>query len=221
MASEKGTGVLMVFTEVPADKEEEYNRWYSEEHLGDVLAIHGVLSGAQYSAVKGGPNYLACYELESPRVVESQAFQKLRDNPSEWTKRMSGRVIGSEYILNVYEQIFPTEVSQTVAQSDMAPVLQIGRMECPPQYEDPFNEQYNTRNVPGFLTVPGVINVRRYRVVQGEPKYMIMFDFAHEEVSQSPEWSAAGKAAGPPFAQSFPGFKHPPGSPGVYKKISR
>ncbi len=30
-ASKKGAGLLMVWADVPADKEDEFNRWYNEE----------------------------------------------------------------------------------------------------------------------------------------------------------------------------------------------
>ena len=33
MADKKGTGLMMVWMDVPADKEEEFNHWYNEEHL--------------------------------------------------------------------------------------------------------------------------------------------------------------------------------------------
>ena len=35
MAKKKGTGLLMVWADVPADKEDEFNRWYNEEHLAE------------------------------------------------------------------------------------------------------------------------------------------------------------------------------------------
>ena len=52
----------------PAQHEEEFNRWYNEEHIPEQLAIPGVLNAAQYQAVEGGPKYLACYELASPEA---------------------------------------------------------------------------------------------------------------------------------------------------------
>ena len=51
----KGTGLLMVWADVPAEKEDEFNRWYDEEHLPERMAIPGFLGGARYRAVKGGP----------------------------------------------------------------------------------------------------------------------------------------------------------------------
>src|SRR5258705_8981521 len=61
MAAKKGTGLLMVWADVPADKEAEFNRWYNEEHLAERLAIPGFLNGARYEAGKGGPKHLAVY----------------------------------------------------------------------------------------------------------------------------------------------------------------
>ncbi len=33
MADKEGTGLRMVWMDVPADKVEEFNDWYNEEHL--------------------------------------------------------------------------------------------------------------------------------------------------------------------------------------------
>src|SRR5262249_53210158 len=98
MANKKGTGLLMVWADVPAEKEKEFNRWYNEEHLAERLAIPGFLSGARYEAVKGSPKHLAYYELESPEVLESAAYKKVSANPTEWTKRLGPQAIGTTYI---------------------------------------------------------------------------------------------------------------------------
>ena len=184
MADKKGTGLMMVWADVPAEKEEELNRWYNEEHIADVLSIPGVLNAARYEAVQSGPKHLACYELESPEVVERDAYKELRDNPSEWSMQCSPRVIGTNFISNVYEMIHPTEVTPEIAQSDMAPALQIGRMDIPPEKEDEFNEWYNTIYVPNYEKVPGCIRGRRWRVVHGEPKYLTVYEFEHDKVSE-------------------------------------
>ena len=91
MANKKGSGLLMVMADVPADKEEEFNRWYNEEHLADVTSVPGVLNGARYQAVKGGPKYLAIYELETYEVTHTPEFGKIREQRAEWSKRMPQR----------------------------------------------------------------------------------------------------------------------------------
>ena len=86
MAIRKGTGLLMVWTDVPADKEPDFNRWYNEEHLAERLALPGFLNGARYEAVKGGPKHLAVYELDSVKALETDAYQRVRSNPTpSWT----------------------------------------------------------------------------------------------------------------------------------------
>ena len=87
MAAKKGTGLRMVWVDVPAEAEEGFNRWYNEEHIADLLAIPGVLDAARCVAVSGGPKHLACYDLESPDVTSSPGYLKLGENRSERTAR--------------------------------------------------------------------------------------------------------------------------------------
>ena len=107
MAAKKGDGLLMVYCDVAAEHEEEFNRWYNEEHIPERLAIPGVLNAARYKAVDGGPNYLACYELASPDAWYAEAWQQWLKHPTAWSKRMSPSVIGTTYIRNLYRRIYP------------------------------------------------------------------------------------------------------------------
>ena len=75
MADKKGTGLLMVWADIPADKEEDFNNWYNTEHLAELLSLPGVLNAARYEAVSSGPKHLACYELENAAVVDQTSRQ--------------------------------------------------------------------------------------------------------------------------------------------------
>src|SRR5260370_15639860 len=74
MAKTRGTGLLMVWADIDPEFEAEYHRWYDEEHIAHLLAVPGFLSAGRYVALKGGPKYLALYELEAPDVLRSPAF---------------------------------------------------------------------------------------------------------------------------------------------------
>jgi hypothetical protein len=217
MTTKKGTGLLMVWADVPADKEKDFNRWYNDEHLAERLAIPGFLSGARYEAVKGGPKHLAVYELESPAVLESEAYKRVQANPTELTKRFGPQTIATTYIRNVYTMIHPRSLSATVAQSGMAPSLQIGRMDVPREVDEEFNTWYNTIYVPNYEKVPGVIRGRRYRAVTGAPTYMTFYEFEHPKVSESAAWNAQ-RDASPANARMRTHMRHAQGSPGVYVK---
>ena len=215
--SKKGTGLLMVWCDVPADKEPEFNRWYNEEHIAERLSVPGFLSAARYEAVKGGPKHLAVYELESPAVLQSAAYKKVSDNPTEWTRRSGPSAIATAFVRNVYTQIHPASVTPTVANSGMAPALQLGRMDVPPEVDAEFNSGYNTIYVPNYEKVPGVIRGRRYRAVEGTPTYLTYYEFEHPKVSETPAWMAQ-RDASPITAKIRPHMRHAPGSPGVYVK---
>jgi len=217
MANRKGSGLLMVWADVPADKEPDFNRWYNEEHLAERLAIPGFLSGARYEAVKGGPKHLAVYELENAAVMESPAYKKVQANPTPWTQRSGPQAIATTFIRNIYEMIHPRSLPAAVAAAGMAPALQIGRMDVPAAVDAEWNEWYSTIYVPNYETVPGVIRGRRYRAVVGAPQYLTFYEFEHPKVSETDAWKAQQDAV-PTNKQMRAHMRHAPGSPGVYVK---
>jgi len=217
MADKKGTGLLMVWADVPADREEEFNRWYNEEHLPERMAIPGFLSGARYEAVKGGPKHLAVYELESAAVLESPAYKKVQANPTPWTQKIGPQAIGKPFIRNVYTMIHPGALTPAIARAPMAPALQIGRMDVPKAVDREFNEWYNTVYVPNYEKVPGVIRGRRYRAVEGAPTYLTFYEFEGPKVSETRPWQQQ-RDANPLNAKMRLHMHHASGSPGVYVK---
>ena len=215
MASKKGTALMMVWADIPAEKEADFNKWYNEEHLAELLSVPGILNAARYEAVKSGPKHLACYELESPAVVESDAF-KSRPR-TEWGKRVSPSVIGTTVINNVYEMIRPASLSPDIEGSDMAPALQIGRMAVPAGQEEEWNQWYNTVYTPNYEKVPGCIRARRWKAVKGEPKYAVVYEFENENVSETAEWLKQ-RDINPSNEGMRQLMTHAPGSPGIWKK---
>jgi hypothetical protein len=70
----RGTGLLMVWTDIDAEFEAEFNRWYDEEHIPRLLEVPGFLSAGRYMADRGSPKYLAMYEPEDHNVLRSAAY---------------------------------------------------------------------------------------------------------------------------------------------------
>jgi hypothetical protein len=215
MANKKGKGLLMVFVDVPADKEEDFNRWYNEEHIPELLTIPGVLNAARYEAVKSGPKHLACYELESAAVVDSDGWTKR--TRSEWALRVGPQVIGSNFLNPVFEVIRPATLTPEIAQSDMAPALQIGRMDISPEHEDEWTQWYNTVYTVNYEKVPGCIRARRLRGVKGDTGYGVIYEFEDENVSSAAEWHKQ-RDINPNNARMRSLMRHAPLSPGVWKK---
>jgi hypothetical protein len=64
--------VLLVYTDVDPEHEAEFNRWYDEIHLPDLLRIEGFVGARRYKLAGPPPRgqepaarYLAVYELAS------------------------------------------------------------------------------------------------------------------------------------------------------------
>jgi hypothetical protein len=220
MAAKKGRGLLMVYTDVPAEHEDEFNRWYNEEHIAERLSIPGVLNAARYVAVRGGPKYLACYELDAPETYFSKTWQHYLKNPTPWSQRMSPDVIGQNFIRNVYRLLYPTELSDDIVQTDMSPALLVGRMTVPPDLEAEFNQAYNNERLPLYRSIPGYTRARRFEAVMGEPKYTTVHECRTPQVADSPEWDAVRNAHTPVWEEKIrPQMTFAPGSPGVYTRI--
>lgn len=95
--------ILVVFCEIDAAVEAEWNRWYDEVHLPDALACPGVLAGARYkshgqvSLTDHGARerrdtvaYTTLYEIEGPEVLETPEFQAMA-GWYEFTDRIKAR----------------------------------------------------------------------------------------------------------------------------------
>ncbi len=213
--AQKGRGIFLVYADIEAKDEKEFNEWYNTEHLPELLAVPGIIAAARYEAVKGGPKYLACYELENVEVLQTPAFTNRPRTP--WGQRVSPSVIGSNMTRIVGEQIFPAGIE--MPDRPMAPVLQIGRMSVPAEVDAEWNAWYNGEYIPGYRKVPGVIYARRYRVHEGTSGYTTVYEFESTAVPESAEWKEQQQHSSPNSPRMRQAMTHASGSPGVYTRI--
>ena len=111
MADRMGMGALLVaMLDVdPSVDEDEFNRWYFEEHVSERLACPGFLSARRFKvwpgptsvsglppagAMLGRPRFLAIYELAGPDALETVEYRSLDSKASERTKRMVSAMRG-------------------------------------------------------------------------------------------------------------------------------
>jgi hypothetical protein len=218
MAKTRGTGLLMVWTDIDPEYEVEFNRWYDEEHMARLLAVPGILSGGRYVALRGGPKYLALYELASPEVLRSPAFLEGARSRSGQPPQHAPGAIGRNYLSNGYRQIFPVHTNPIEQTREPAPFLQMGRIDIPAMVEEEFNDWYNTAYIPPYLAVPDCLGARRFVAVDGQPKYLTLYEFANAEVSASDPWAKARDSN--PWSKRVRAFmRHDVGSPGLYHRL--
>jgi hypothetical protein len=99
-----------------------------------------------------------------------------------------------------------------------SPFLQMGRIDVPVHLEEEFNDWYNTVYVPDYLTVPGVLRARRYVVIDGQPKYLTVYELDRPGVPDS-EARNRVRDSNPWTKRVRPQLRLDPGSPVVYQRI--
>ena len=215
--AKKGNGIFLVYTDIDPQHEDEFNAWYNTEHLPELLSLPGFLDAARYVAYKGGPKYLAVYELANADALKTAEFQKWRANPSPWSRRISPTAIGKNLSRTIGQQIFPA--APEMPDRSMAPALQIGRMSVLDNADQEWNEWYNGEYIPGYRKVAGVIYARRYRVVEGETRYTTVYEFENEKVSETEAWNKQREGSSARSDRMRQVMTHLQGSPGVYRRI--
>ena len=75
--------------------------------------------------------------------------------------------------------------------TEKAKYIYIAAMDVEPDKEAAFNEVYDTEHIPTILNVPGVISATRYQVVNGDPKYMAMYEVETPDLPESEIFRAA------------------------------
>ena len=219
MPKTRGTGLLMVWTDVDPEHEADFNHFYNEEHMGRLAKVPGFLSCGRYMALRGAPKYLAMYELDDHNVMQTAALRDtVRYQPSPLRAKAAGSAVGRNYLMNVYRQIYPERTNPIEDAMGMSPYLQMGRITIAHALEDEFNAWYNTCYIPGYLKVPGCLRARRYVAVEGVPKYLTVYEFANAGVPDSEAWRAA-REGNPWNARMRPHVQLDTGSPAVFRRI--
>lgn len=98
---------MMVLSNPVGDRDEEFNRWYDDVHLGDVFKVPGVIGAERYRFRSGNDwKYLAIYELEceDPAAVEQELLARAGSDAMQLSDAfdMSRFFMGSAELITPY-----------------------------------------------------------------------------------------------------------------------
>jgi len=106
-----GKVLILSTMDVEPGHEDEFNRWFNEEHFPERLQVPGFVWGRRYRVLDpdardpaGTPKYIVLFGLENEDVLTSEAYMKIRPS-SEWRDRVIGHVKKSTRAL--YADITP------------------------------------------------------------------------------------------------------------------
>jgi hypothetical protein len=87
--------MLVTSVDIADNAEEDFNRWYNETHLPEVLACPGFVSATRYECTAGQPRYLAVYELEGEDALTTPEMKRVRG----WGEMFP-------YVRNFHERVY-------------------------------------------------------------------------------------------------------------------
>ena len=102
-----GGTLLVVMMDVDPEHDEEFNRWYDEEHLPERLEIPGYVSARRFKLEEGEGvlKYLCIWELEDSTPLSSEEYEAQRARPGELRDRALSYV--KQRARGIYKQITP------------------------------------------------------------------------------------------------------------------
>jgi hypothetical protein len=173
---------------VESEYEAEYNRWYDEEHIPNLLRVPGYRDARRYRAIQGEPPYMALYALDTPAAYHSAEHDEAVNTPWRERLRPHYRAQGA-----VYRQLSPAGGLLPGAAGLDAPErgLLVVRLDVAPEHAEEFEEWYAAEHLPALCGVTGVIGGRTFVAVEGTPRYMAMYHLADPAAQASPAWERA------------------------------
>ncbi|MGI8336506.1 hypothetical protein ACRYCC_41750 [Actinomadura scrupuli] len=217
-AQHVGSNLLQLRWNVPQPKVADFEAWYDEEHLADMVAVPGILGGRRFARVATGFSsptefgFVTLYELADLEPMRRPEFQRLVEAPSPWTRRVA---FDLELARTVYRRLGPLpghgEVpgpgEQDVAgeRRETGSALLHVMMSAEPSVLEDFHGWYDEEHLPALLGVPGVLGARRFQTAddgagfgrhesEAGLDFLAVYELADTGVVDTAAFRAAGSA---------------------------
>jgi len=191
-----GSAISQLRWHVEPTEEDEFNRWYDEEHLADLLAQPGVLSGRRFVRAQtafSAPstlNYITIYQLEDTGALQTPSYQAMATTPSEWTTRVAMSLPRRR---DVATQIYPT---QRLDSHPVGDAIMHVFTHADPSIVDDFHRWYEEEHIPALVACEGVFGARRFACTTPDEdgyEFIAIYQLADVSVLESGALFEAGK----------------------------
>jgi hypothetical protein len=154
--------IVVTSSDVVRGAEDEFNRWYNEQHLPDFVACPGFLRASRYESVAGEPRFYALYDIESPAALETPEV-----------KRAWGWGPVAPFIRSSHGRVYRRAFTQGDGAGEF---LLVVYSDVVPGTESAFAEWYDGTHIPGVLGSPGFLAASRYECLEGEPAFLALYE---------------------------------------------
>jgi hypothetical protein len=166
--------------DLEAEREREFGAWYEREHARAMLAREGWRRLRRYRCTDGQP-FASLYDLDDGVATEPH----LSAAPFR-SDRFAARGVRN------YHARTWREIHDEGEHPARARWLNIVSVDIEDAHAAEFNRWYNEVHVPEILGCPGWLANRRYECVDGDPRFLAIYELSDpERPFNSPEWEAA------------------------------
>lgn len=168
--------------DLETEHERAFNLWYEREHVPLILSRPGWRRLRRYECLDLGPRFLSIYDLDPSLsgAAEPLSEAPYRTGPFE-----------SRGIRNYHARTW-RETHAAGEHLDRPEWINMVTVDIDAPHAAAFDRWYNEVHVPEILSCPGWRANRRYECVDGEPRFLALYDLDDAELPfASPEWEAA------------------------------
>jgi hypothetical protein len=177
--------LIKVELHVPPQHEEEFHAWYELEHIPQVLAMNGFVSGRRYYCNEAFPKFLALYETVDVAVEQSPSWKSLGTHPTPWSRRMA--TFFGQLGPTRKRQNFEKQVDTRSGGTHPGAVFVIDSADCAASPDQIKAVAQAAGSIPGCTGY-------RFLKVPGGARALEIFDFATEASAHSQAWEAFMKS---------------------------
>jgi hypothetical protein len=174
---------LVVFSNPVEGREDEYNDWYNNQHLGDVVGVPGFRSAQRFrtfSKMVGefSHKYLALYEMEADSPEAAAAANTALTSTEMYVSPALDAA-------GVQVGIFEAEAPQQTAGGRAGAYRLLASVDAVQGREAEYADWYQKTHIPEVLAAPGFVSGQRLKLhttVAGEftNGYLSIFEIAAE-----------------------------------------
>lgn len=165
-------------------REEEFNSWYNNVHIPDVLSCPGFVAATRYQItepLEGRGRYVAVYEIETDDIEKTMEERGQRRE----AERARGR--NSDLIAGVSQARY--QVQGDFGNKSRPRWANIVETNCAePSREDEFRQWYDGTHIPDVLQTPGFSSATRAELQQpqeGRGKFLVIYDITAQDLGRT------------------------------------
>ena len=168
--------LIAVYADIATGSAEAFRSWREEQQVPALRACPGVQGAEWLESVEGQPQLLLLCALEDERAAEGAEVRAALDwDP--WLRELRG------WHRRTYLPIFALGEPP----SPPSPFLLTVRADVVAGTEASFNSWYDDVHVPEALGCPGFLAATRWECVEGEPRFLALYELDRADVLATPE----------------------------------